>query len=123
MSSLPPIRIKARKIIEAGKSLVRENRFVTTREALATINNMATTSGLNGGYIGSTKNLTRRITDVRFKAHGRVSLGETREDVVIPDEFQKTNDGRMFLLHDNGGRENRMLIYATADALDVRTYH
>ena len=100
--------------------MVRENRFVTTREAVATVNNLATASSLNGGHLGMTTNIKRVLAYTRFKAHGRVSLGDTRSDVVIPAGFQKTNDDRLFLLHGNHDGDNRMLVFATADSLDVR---
>ena len=113
--------ICARKIISEGKAMVKENRFISTKEVLATIENRATTTSLDGAYLGPSSNLKRRLTDTRMKQHGSINLGKTKEDLFLPPELQKTTDDRRFLLYDNNQGPNRMIIFASDDALDVST--
>lgn len=112
-------RIAARKIISHGKRMVKENRFVTTKEVMATMEAMAAEQDVSGSSLGRTSNVKHRMNDTKRKTHGLVSIGTCREDIVIPNEYKKTLTGHNFLLHDNNDGSNRMLVFASPDSLDV----
>ena len=52
----------------------------------------------------------------RFKVKHRPPLPRTRQDLVIPQEFMTTTDGRQFILIDDGTAD-RILVYGTENHL------
>lgn len=114
--------IIGRKIIEKGKEIVKEKRLSGIRDAVLHMENMVEEAGCSAAVLGSTVNMLRRMNDARFKALGRQNLGDTLHDLVIPQHLQVASNGEKFLIYDNNQGANRMLVFATADALDVSTY-
>ena len=99
--------------------MVRENRFVTTKDVIRNMEVMANDEGLSGAALGRTANAKRRFNSIKQKAHGYTNLGSDRGSIVVPPPLQRTENGQQFLLQDNAGGSNRMLIFASADSLDV----
>ena len=99
--------------------MVKENKFAATKDVIRTMEHMATEEGLSGAALGRTANVKRRMNSNKQKAHGYTNLGSDRASIVVPPPLQKTLNDQQFLLYDNAGGNNRMLIFATADALDV----
>ena len=60
----------------------------------------------------------RTIERKRKKQHIPLPRPRTFDEILIPDELKITNDGKRFLLYDNGDSNNRILILSSDDDLD-----
>ena len=99
---------------------MREQRFSAIKDAIEHVEGLVREAGCSAAVLGPTRNLKRRYSDVRFKALGKQNLGNTLEELDIPADLQKTLNDERFLLYDNKRGVNRMIVYASQDALDVR---
>ncbi|CAG7824726.1 unnamed protein product [Allacma fusca] len=68
--------------------------------------------------LGSIGSLKKKIRYSYLKAHGNSNCDSTRGEIDVPVGLTKSVRETEFLLYDNHGQENRMLIFASTDALD-----
>ena len=99
--------------------MVIESRFTATKDVIRTMEIMATREGISGAALGPSSNVKRRMNDNKQKVQGHANSGSTREAIVVPPALQKTLNDEPFLLYENAAGPNRMLIFASRDALDV----
>jgi hypothetical protein len=117
-----PEKVTARKIISQGKELAKESRLATNTGILDRMRTLTSAENLDGVHLGSTNNLKRRLRYTRFQTFGHSNLGDSLGELQLPASFQKNLREERFLLYDNHGNDNRMLIFATDDALDKLSY-
>lgn len=67
----------------------------------------------------SVPNLKRVIVNARAKQNSGPVQPVSRRDIVFPEEFTRTEKGEPFLLFDSGPEDDRMLIFATAQNLQI----
>lgn len=106
--------IQARKVVNNIKK-----KAVTTSENPSTIiaNAIANVSQATKCALPN-ESLLKKIRRKR-KVEGILSLvPSTRQELVIPESFNKLEDGRQFLLFYSGFEEKRVIVFSTASNLD-----
>ena len=96
-----------------------ETSVVTAQNVIA--NGLATTSAAAVANLPTVENMERTVRNQRIKPINHLPNPITRAAMpVLPPEFEQTLNGERFLLFDSGVEDdNRMLIFAKHQALQL----
>ncbi|KAB0801401.1 hypothetical protein PPYR_01533 [Photinus pyralis] len=64
-------------------------------------------------------NIKRTIRNVRVRENVAPAIPRHREEIIFPEEFTITTNGELFLLHDSGPVNDRILIFSTARNINL----
>lgn len=70
-------------------------------------------------HIPAIRTIRRGIRRYRQQAGNPHPVPQTREEIVIPDEYKVTSNGENFLLYDGGDCQDRILLFSTHRNLQV----
>lgn len=57
--------------------------------------------------------MKRTIRNIRLRNDCGPALPVSRKNIVVPEEYSKTSQGKNFILFDSGPTDDRMLIFGT----------
>jgi hypothetical protein len=78
--------------------------------------------GSSQGSLPQLKNMKKNIRRARAAVEGNLVIPHRREDIVLPEKFQLTNDNEQFLFYDSSSGLDRFLIFSTARNLHFLQY-
>lgn len=113
-----PAKAAAKKVISEIKEQAATSQEATRQILSAT---MAGLTKAVEGQLPPEANLKKIVQKVRRDELGAVPNPRSIEELVIPDAYQQTHDGELFLQWDSGADDgpNRILLFATDRNLEL----
>lgn len=107
--------IEKKRVLTTIKNAAKNSRDNARRIIAESVGNVSVAAAAS---LPSVKSMTRMIGRIR-QQNKYPKNPKSLQELILPEEFTKTEKGDLFLLHDSGPNNNRLMIFGTAENLSL----